>query len=87
VSRGQGPPVRRPAPFSSAWYVRNLLALAAGVAVMVGLDAVTGGADTVTWSIVVVFVVVMVVVDVLVGLAQRQQLRADPSPGPVPGEG
>lgn len=87
---GQGPPVRRPAPFSPAWFARHLLALAAGVAVMVGLDAVTGGADTITWSIVVVFVVVVVVGDVLVGLGQRQQLRAvraDPHPGPAPGEG
>lgn len=79
--------MRRPAPFSPSWFVRHLLALAAGVAVMVGLDAVTGGADTITWSIVGIFVAVMVVVDVLVGLAQRQQLGADAHSGAVPGEG
>ena len=79
--------MRRPAPFSPAWWVRHLLALVAGVAVMVGLDALTGGADTITWSMVVVFVAVMVVVDVLVGLARRQQLRADLHRRPAPEEG
>jgi hypothetical protein len=72
--------VRRPEPFSPAWYLLQVVVVALAVGVTVGLDALTGGWDTASWGGPAFMAVVIIGANIAIARSQRRQQRHGPGP-------